>query len=84
MAFLTLYRSYKWIMLMGLANALAIFIWMINNLFMDMVDKRVVVSLDDVCIYSNTVKKYFELLKKVFTQLRKHVFYWKLKKCSFL
>ena len=69
---------------MGLTNVPAMFMPMMNNLFMDMLDKGVIVFLDDILIYSAIVKKHFELLEKVFTHLCKYKFYCKLKKCSFL
>ena len=69
---------------MGLTNAPAMFIQTMNNLFEDMLDKGVVVFLDDMLIYSTMMDKYFELLEKVFACLRKYKFYCKLKKCSFL
>ena len=50
---------------------------------MDMLDKGVIVFLDDVLIYSTMVEEHFELLEKVFTCLCKYKFYCKLKKCSF-
>ena len=46
---------------MGLTNALTMFMWMINNLLEDMLDKGVVVILDDVLIYSTTVEEHFSL-----------------------
>ena len=55
-----------------------------NNLFMDMLDKGVIVLLDDVLIYSTMMEEHFELLKKVFACLCKYKFYCKLKKCSLL
>ena len=55
-----------------------------NNLFMYMLDKGVIVFLDDLLIYSTTAEEHFELLEKVFACLCKYEFYCKLKKCSFL
>ena len=49
-----------------------------------MLDKGVMVFLDDVLIYSTTAEEHFELLEKVFAHLSKYKFYCKLKKCSFL
>ena len=49
-----------------------------------MLDKGVIVFLDDVLIYSTMAEEHFELLEKVFACLRKYKFYCKLKKCSFL
>ena len=63
---------------MGLVNAPEVFIQMINSFFMNMLDKRVVVILENILIYSNTVKKHFKLLQKVFAHLHKHAFYCKL------
>ena len=84
MVFLTQYRLYIWVViLMGLTNALAMFIQIINSLFMDIQDKGVVAFLDDVAIYSTTVEEHFKLLEKVFVCLYKHVLS-KLKKCSIL
>ena len=64
-------------------NALETFIWMMNSLFIDMLDKGVVVFLDNILIYSTIVEEHFELLEKVFTCLHRHEFFYKLKKCSF-
>ena len=69
---------------MGLMNVLATYMRMMNNLFMDMLDKGVVVFLNNVLIYSTMVEEHFELLEKVFALLRKYEFYCKQKKCSFL
>ena len=69
---------------MGLTNAPAMFMWMMNNLFEDMLDQGVVVFLDDMLIYSTTSEGHFKLLEKVFVCLWRYKFYCKLKKCSFL
>ena len=50
---------------------------------MDTLDKRVIVFVNDVCIYSNLAENNFKPLKNVFTNLYKHAFYCKLKKYSF-
>ena len=49
-----------------------------------MLDKGVVVFLDNILRYSTMVKEHFKLPEKVFVCLHKHAFYYKLKKCSFL
>ena len=69
---------------MGLTNALAMFMRTMNNLFTDMLDKGVIVFLDDMLIYSTMAEEHFKLLEKVFSCLHKYKFYCKLKKCSFL
>ena len=49
-----------------------------------MLDKGVIVFLDDVLIYSSIVEENLKLFEKVFACLFKYEFYCKLKKCSFL
>ena len=68
----------------GLTKAPATFMRSMNNLFSDLLDKGVVVLLDDVLIYSQTLEEHLALLNKVMARLRKFSFYCKLKKCNFL
>ena len=76
---------YKWIVIpMGLINVPATFMQMMNNLFVDMLDKGVKVFLDNVLIYGTMAEEHFKLLEKVFACLYIYEFYCKLKKCSFL
>ena len=56
----------------------------INNLFMNILDKGVVVFLDDILVYSTMGEEYFELIEKVLICMCKHLFYCKLNKYSFL
>ena len=53
----------------GLINVPATFMQVMNSLFMDMLDKGVVVFLNDILIYSTMVEDHFKLLEKVFTCL---------------
>ena len=69
---------------MGLINAPATFMQIMNDLFMDILDKGLVFFLDDILIYSAILEAHFELLEKVFSCSSKYRFYCKLKKCSFL
>ena len=46
-------------MLMGLTNVPAAFMRTMNNLFMELLEKGVVVFLDDVIIYSLTIEEHF-------------------------
>ena len=64
----------------GFTNAPAMFMCMMNNLFMNMLDKEVVVFLDDILIYSNKVEEHFKLLDRIFIFLYKYIFYCKLRK----
>jgi hypothetical protein len=57
-AFQTKYKQFKYlIMPFGLYNALAIFQRMINIIFRELLDKKVVVFIDDIQIYSQKNKR---------------------------
>ena len=50
--FHTCYGLYKWTVLpMGLTNAPAMFMRAMNNLFTNLLDRGVIVFLDDVLVY---------------------------------
>ena len=59
---------------MGLLNVPATFMQMMNNLLEDMLNKVVIVFLDDILIYSTMVEEHFTLLEKAFAHLHKHEF----------
>ena len=64
--FLTRYGLYKWVVMpMGLMNAPDTFIHTMINLFSYMFDSGVSVIVDDILIYSCTVKEHLTLIKKV-------------------
>ena len=71
-------------MAMGPVTAPVIFIQIMKNLFIDMLDRGIVVFLENESIYSSMAEEHFKYLKKAFTYLCKYAFYCKLKKCSFL
>ena len=54
----------------GLTNAPATFMRTMNNLFSDLLDRGVVAFMDDVLIYSSTIKENELLLKAVFARLK--------------
>ncbi|WVZ63572.1 hypothetical protein U9M48_013195 [Paspalum notatum var. saurae] len=83
-AFSTRYGLYEYLaMSFGLTNALAFFIYMMNSVFKNELDKFVVVFLDDILIYSKNEKEYEEHLRIVLTRLREHKLYVKFSKCAF-
>jgi DNA replication protein DnaC len=67
----------------GLTNALAFFMNMMNNAFMDYLDKFVVVFIDDILIYSQSEEEHVDHLKMVLQRLREHQLYAMLSKCEF-
>ncbi|KAI5652974.1 hypothetical protein M9H77_30161 [Catharanthus roseus] len=67
----------------GLTNAPATFCTLMNKLFHPYLDQFVVVYLDDIVIYSQTLKEHKEHLRKVFQVLKDNELYVKKEKCSF-
>ncbi|WVZ83396.1 hypothetical protein U9M48_030554 [Paspalum notatum var. saurae] len=67
----------------GLTNAPAYFMNLMNKVFMEYLDKFVVVFIDDILIYSKTEEEHEEHLRLVLQKLRDHKLYAKLSKCEF-
>ena len=67
----------------GLTNAPATFYNLMNDVFYEFVDRFVVVYLDDIVIYSDSLKDHLEHLRKVLSKLREHQLYVKKEKCEF-
>ncbi|WVZ97050.1 LOW QUALITY PROTEIN: hypothetical protein U9M48_042614 [Paspalum notatum var. saurae] len=83
-AFSTRYSLYEYlVMSFGLTNAPAFFMYMMNSVFVNELDKFVVVFLDDILIYSKDGKEHKEHLRIVLTRLREHKLYAKFSKCAF-
>ncbi|WVZ62766.1 hypothetical protein U9M48_012471 [Paspalum notatum var. saurae] len=84
-AFSTGYGLYEYlVMSFGLTNAPAFFMYMMNSVFMNELDKFVVVFIDDILIYSKNEKEHEEHLRVVLTRLREHKLYAKFSKCAFV
>ncbi|WVZ57819.1 hypothetical protein U9M48_008158 [Paspalum notatum var. saurae] len=83
-AFSTRYGLYEYlVMSFGLTNAPAFFMYMMNSVFMNELDKFVVVFIDDILIYSKNEKEHEEHLRIVLARLREHKLYAKFTKCAF-
>ena len=67
----------------GLTNAPATLCTLMNKIFHPFLDKFVVVYLDDIFIYRNSLEEHVHNLKKVFRLLRQNELYVKTEKCSF-
>jgi hypothetical protein len=67
----------------GLTNAPAFFVNLMNSMFMDYLDKFVVVFIDDILIYSQNEEEHVDHLRIVLQRLREHQLYAKLTKCEF-
>ena len=49
----------------GLTNALAYLMYLMNTIFMEEVDKFVIVFIDDILIYSKNEEEHFEHLRVI-------------------
>jgi hypothetical protein len=66
-----------------LTNAPAYFMYLMNSVFMDYLDKFVVVFINDILVYSQNEQELEEHLRKVLQRLRDCQLYAKLSKCEF-
>jgi hypothetical protein len=83
-AFSTRYGLYEFlVMSFGLTNAPAYFMYLMNFVFMNELDKFVVVFIDDVLIYSKSKAEHAKHLRIVLQRLRDHKLYAKFSKCEF-
>jgi hypothetical protein len=83
-AFITKYGLYEFMVIsFELTNVPAYFMYPMNSVFMDYLDKFVVVFIDDILIYSQNEQEHEEHLRKVLQRLRDCQLYAKLSKCEF-
>nr|CAH66331.1 H0813E03.8 [Oryza sativa] len=83
-AFTTRYGLYEFtVMSFGLTNAPAFFMNLMNKVFMEYLDKFVVVFIDDILVYSQSEEDHQQHLRLVLGKLREHQLYAKLRKCEF-
>jgi hypothetical protein len=71
------------VMSFGLTNAPAYFMYLMNKVFMEYLDKFVVVFIDDILIFSKNEEEHDEHLRLVLQKLRENQLYAKLNKCEF-
>src|SRR6185369_2682092 len=82
--FVTRYGQFEFtVMSFGLTNAPAYFMNLMNKVFMDELDKFVVVFIDDILIYSKNIQEHEQHLRVVLEKLRMHRLYAKFSKCEF-
>jgi hypothetical protein len=81
-AFTTRYILFEYtVMSFGVTNAPAYFMNLMNKVFMEYLDKLVVVFIDDILVYSKTEEEHEEHLRLVLGTLREHQLYVKFRKC---
>jgi hypothetical protein len=80
-AFISRYGMYEYtVRSFGLTNAPSYFMYLMNKVFMEYLDKFVVVFIDDILVYSTCEEEHLRLALQ---KLREHRLYAKLSKCEF-
>jgi hypothetical protein len=83
-AFHTQYGLYEYTMTsFGLTNAPVYFMYLMTKVFMEYLDKFVVVFIDDILVYSETEEEHKKHLRLVLEKLRANHLYAKFSKCEF-
>jgi hypothetical protein len=67
----------------GLTNTPAYFMNLMNKVFMEELDKFIVVFIDNILIYSKSAEEHGQHLRVVLEKLRTHKLYAKFSKCEF-
>jgi hypothetical protein len=67
----------------GLTNAPVYFMYLMNKVFMEYLDKFVVVFINDILIFSKNEEEHDKHLRLVLQKLRENKLYTKLNKCEF-
>jgi hypothetical protein len=69
----TRYGSYEFLVMpFGFTNAPATFCTLMNDIFQEWLDDIVVVYIDNILVYSNSMEEHVEHLQKVFQRLREN------------
>nr|GEW42271.1 hypothetical protein [Tanacetum cinerariifolium] len=78
------YGHYEFmVMPFGLTNAPEIFMGLMNRVCRSMLDKSIIVFIDDILVYSKSKKEHEAHLREVLETLRKERLYAKFEKCEF-
>jgi hypothetical protein len=78
-----MYGLYEYtVMSFGLTNASTYFMYLMNKVFMEYLDKFVMVFSDDILVYSRSEEEHEEHLHLALQKLREHRLYAKLSKCE--
>jgi hypothetical protein len=67
----------------GLTNAPAYFMYLMNKVFMEYLDKFVVVFIDDILVYPRSEEEHEEHLRLALQKLQENRLYAKLSECKF-
>ena len=83
-AFRTRYGSYEFVVMpFGLTNAPAAFMDLMNRVCSPMLDRSVIVFIDDILVYSKTKEEHERHLRELLETLQREQLYAKFSKCEF-
>jgi hypothetical protein len=83
-AFISRYGMYEFtVMSFGLTNVAVYFMYLMNKVFMEYLNKFVVVFIDDILVYSRSEEEHQEHLCLVLQKLRDHKLYAKISMFEF-
>jgi hypothetical protein len=83
-AFRTRYRLYEYtVMSFGLTNAPAYFMYLMNKVFLEYLDRFIIVFIGDILVFSKTMEEHEEHLRLVLEKLSSNQLYAKFNKCEF-
>ena len=72
------------VMFFGMCNSPTTFQAMMDDIFVGMIDGRlVIIYMDDILIFAKTKEELERITKMVLTKLREHDLFLKAKKCKF-
>jgi hypothetical protein len=82
--FTSMYGLYEFtVMPFSSTNAPAYFMYLMNKVFMEYLDKFVMVFIDDILVFSQSEGEHEEHLRLLLQKLREHQLYAKFSKCAF-
>jgi hypothetical protein len=82
--FRTRYGLYEYTLIsFGLTNAIAYFIYLMNKVFMEYLDKFLVVFIDGILVFSKTEEEHEKHQRLILEKLRSNKLYTKFSKCDF-
>ncbi len=83
-AFSTTTGHYEYLVMpFGLANSPSVFQSFINDVFRDMLNRWIIVYIDDTLIYSKSLEDHVKHIRAVLRRLIDHQLYAKAEKCEF-
>ena len=82
-AFRSRYGHFEFLVLpFGLTNAPATFMQLMHDIFRPLLDRSVLVFIDDILVYSNNIEDHLRHVREVLELLRKNQLYAKASKCE--